>query len=139
MEVGFTGTRLGMTEAQKRQLRKILELIVSGTFHHGMCVGADEQAHYIAKEMGFKPIGHPPIVQSHMMVYDPQDFDYIYLPGKYLERNHDIATHSDLLIATPKGEFEEKRSGTWSTVRYANILHRTIVIIKPAGNITYIN
>ena len=51
--VGFTGTRQGMTDDQKCALRKLLsEIARNGSFpllfHHGDCVGSDEEAHEIA-------------------------------------------------------------------------------------------
>lgn len=68
MIIGFTGTRYGMTEEQKKSLRNLLlELggefpLARKTVHHGDCVGADREFHYLAAEI-FGPcdiVIHPP-------------------------------------------------------------------------------
>jgi hypothetical protein len=45
-------------------------------------------------------------------VVDPVD-------GGYMKRNDRIVFHSDILFAFPKTSIEQKRSGTWATVRRA--------------------
>ena len=63
--LGFTGTRSGMTEAQKWQLETFLRDYASHrkntdlVFHHGDCIGADAEAHTIAKKIGFRVCVHP--------------------------------------------------------------------------------
>lgn len=53
----------------------------------------------------------------------------------YLQRNKDIVDETDVLIATPKGNEEELRSGVWATIRYARKQKKKIVIIFPDGSI----
>jgi len=50
VRIGFTGTRKGLTEKQKRRLiARMKSLAVIGTeAHHGMCVGADAEFSEIA-------------------------------------------------------------------------------------------
>ena len=38
---------------------------------------------------------------------------------------------SDFLIGMPKSEFEELRSGTWATIRYAKKIGIKVMIIFP--------
>jgi hypothetical protein len=130
---GFTGTRLGMPQAQKAALRDFLSH-GSGEFHHGDCIGADSEAHDIAAECGYCIVLHPPsdpalrawrVVPDHMM-----------RPKRpYLDRNRDIVRDTDSLIATPAEAEEQQRSGTWSTVRFARKQGKPVVSILPGGTI----
>ena len=54
-EIGFTGTQEGMSEKQRSSLRQVLaDFFADGArvFRHGDCIGADAQAHAIAKATG---------------------------------------------------------------------------------------
>jgi hypothetical protein len=85
------------------------------TFHHGDCVGADAEAHVIATVLGFETVVHPP-KNEKLRAFCKGDL--ILEPRDYLARNHQIIDATDLLFAVPDGP-ETKRSGTWSTIRYA--------------------
>ena len=145
MRVGFTGTRQGCTKEQKLTFTALINYLGAKhpqlEFHHGDCVGADAEAHdmieihntILIPEVGWKPIPihiHPPIISTHranragFVIHETKD---------YITRNHDIVDSCDLLIATPKGFIEEKRSGTWATIRYANTLNKEVCIIYPDG------
>lgn len=129
MIVGFTGTRRGMTDRQKAQLRE--ELIKRRTgwieFHHGDCLGADAEAHDIAHELGYCIYIHPP-ENNKARAYKG---GHVLKPLAYLERNRDIAFGCHVLIAAPKTLNEELRSGTWATIRYAREMGREVVILEP--------
>lgn len=45
MKVGFTGTREGMTAAQRLAFSKLIAELFVDEFHHGDCVGSDAEAH----------------------------------------------------------------------------------------------
>src|SRR5262245_51409660 len=137
MIIGFTGTQGGMTKAQKYRLADELAGVqrVSGgdwSFHHGDCIGADEEAHVIAGSLGAEIWLHPPINDKKRAHCTPCKVRLA--PMKYLHRNRAIAVACTVLIAAPKGP-EELRSGTWSTVRYARQLKKTIRIIMPDGTV----
>ncbi len=54
MKVGFTGTRKGMTEFQKTEVRRLLTEYMHGRdmeAHHGDCIGADTDFHNICIDM----------------------------------------------------------------------------------------
>lgn len=127
MKIGFTGTREGMTEKQKTELKKQFKSLKIKEFHHGDCIGADEEAHKIfsSKYSNFKIYIHPPVNPSKRAYCLS---DNIFPEKPYLERNKDIVDRCDLLIAAPKGK-EEPRSGTWATVRYARKNKKKIVIL----------
>ena len=134
MAVGFTGTQLGLAWKQKATLRSILEQLHSVflKFHHGDCIGADKESNDLAREIGFKIVSHPPLNESKRAFCEADQI----LPSKeYLERNHDIVNHSQILIACPKESQEVVRSGTWSTIRYARKMQKDIIIIYFDGTI----
>lgn len=129
--IGFTGTQEGMSELQQKLLHDILAFAVKDgdtvVFHHGDCIGADEQAHEIALTLGCKIHIHPPVNGSKRAFCDA--WDAIYESKPYLDRNKDIVNSSIGLIAAPKTTKEEQRSGTWSTVRYATKNNKPIIIL----------
>ncbi len=114
MIVGFTGTRKGMSESQKRQLVLVLRYFYrtheTTEFHHGAADGADQEAVLLAVGVGYTSVPHPAGA-------DP------------LERNRDIAEACDVLIAAPVKDTEELRSGTWATVRYARHERKPVVML----------
>lgn len=116
MRIGFTGTQAGMSQKQLETLRELFSTTNVEEFHHGDCIGSDADAHDIAAAMSIRIFMHPP-KQEKKRAWKVGD--YIYTPKEYLERNHDIVNAVDYLIAAPKRNTEELRSGTWATIRYA--------------------
>lgn len=118
MKVGFTGTRAGMSAIQKQQLATVLRWLNEGDavafteLHHGMAVGADMEAETIAKANGWY------VVKRHPA------------SGKPLARNRQIVAACDVLIAAPRTDQEELRSGTWATVRYARQAGKPVVMLS---------
>ena len=133
MKIGFTGTQVGMTRKQKNVFEKcILQIVMleSVEFHHGDCVGSDEQASRIIHKYGMKIVIHPPMDRKKRAFCK---YDKIVKEKPYLVRNRDIINDTEILFATPKEEFEVLRSGTWSTIRYALKLNKDVIIIYPSG------
>lgn len=115
MKIGFTGSREGISERQAQQLEVLLIDLQATEFHHGDCIGADAEAHAIAKRLGIHTTAHPGNAPSMRAFCDADEVR----PAKaMLPRNWDIVSETELLIAAPARE-EEMRSGTWATVRYA--------------------
>lgn len=136
VKVGFTGTREGLTPAQSVALHAFLaEFDGPAEFHHGDCLGADADAHHVAKALRFTLACHPP-VDSSLRAFLQDECHILYFPEEYLARNKSIVRSTDLLVACPKGPAEELRSGTWSTVRFARSLLRPLAIIWPSGELT---
>jgi hypothetical protein len=136
MKVGFTGTQHGMTDAQAGMVHLNMQCIFiengPDEFHHGDCIEADAMAHDIADALGYKTISHPPINRSKRAFKKAA----IELPPKdYLDRNKDIVSATDILIAAPKEMTEQLRSGTWSTVRFARKMKRQVILILPDGTV----
>ena len=138
-KVGFTGTQHGMTDAQKNILSNFKVWYGEIEFHHGGCIGADLQLHYIAKKKKIQVVVHPPTDRKKYA--GGLDFDIIpplpifRKPKPYLERNHDIVDETEYLIATPSTANEQLRSGTWATVRYAKKCGKKVILILPDGTV----
>lgn len=143
--VGFTGTQRGLTKEQKVSLGRVLLFDVAGeaahSFHHGDCVGADEEAHGLASHWGIRIVLHPPdndAKRAFCVNVRPDLWDEIEVreAKPYLLRNREIVDETEVLVACPGGP-EELRSGTWSTVRYARKLGRPVVIVWPDGKVDW--
>lgn len=135
-KMGFTGTRGGMTNRQKKAFMILLENLDPTEFHHGDCIGADANAHLIADAHAVPIIIHPP-EDSKQRAYCLANTPRIMIlnPKPYLERNHDIVDQTDYLVATPRETKEELRSGTWATIRYARKVNKQVIIIYTDGTV----
>jgi hypothetical protein len=132
VRIGITATREGLTDAQARALAEFFT--AAPEVHHGDCVGGDERAHGVAQAAGCRIVIHPPIWDSARAFCTGAAETREPLP--YLNRNHRIVDETETLVALPKQERgEERRSGTWATVRYARGLRRPVVIIRPSGQV----
>jgi predicted Rossmann fold nucleotide-binding protein DprA/Smf involved in DNA uptake len=130
--VGFTGTREGMSDYQKAVLKRSMAAAhcdgIENILHHGDCKGADAEAHAIAVELGWDIIIHPP-TRRIMRAYCG-DGAIILLPMDYLERDQAIVNASRFMFAAPKSDKEERRSGTWYTVRYARKMGKRVILLN---------
>lgn len=137
MKLGFTGTQSGMSERQKekfeRHLVKWRDSIVE--FHHGDCVGADEQAHKLVLMV---------IPECRIVIHRGTNAEKTAFccggqvvtkpvrPGVHpnISRNRDIVDAVDFMIATPyREEKSQPRSGTWSTIRYTRKVGKPIDVL----------
>lgn len=136
MKIGFTGTQKGMTEIQDIMFEKVMLRSGVKEFHHGDCIGTDAKAHDIIKaaHISIQIVIHPPISSSKRAF---RTSDRMREPKPYLDRNKDIVNETEQLIATPGEMTEQLRSGTWSTIRYAVKMKRSVTIIYPDGSIAY--
>lgn len=132
VEIGFTGTRRGMTNQQKETVTRIIQdLPHVRKAHEGDCIGSDHDFCHICNSLDIKLVGHPPDVPTYRAFHFK---DVMMLPPKpYLERNDDIIKFSKIMIATPGEYIEKKRSGTWYTIRHARKARREIFIVFPDG------
>lgn len=146
--IGFTGTRLGMTLRQSVVVSKLLNVLYFSEIHHGGCYGADFDFHEIALrnskcQAHVRIYVHPgkgAMNQSrHFLSESPYwQRNIIVLPEvEYLLRDRIIVNESDLLIACPHGKTELTRSGTWFTVRRARENKIPIMIVYPDGSIKF--
>lgn len=134
--VGFTGTRVGMTPAQQTGLQRLFQTLTMASFHHGDCVGADAEAHALVATHtpSVVLVLHPPLHKAQRAFCASS---VAREPQEYLKRNQAIVNETDFLIAAPAEMQEQMRSGTWATIRYARKHHKTIYIIYPDGSIQH--
>lgn len=130
MNVSFTGTRAGMTSEQHSEVAAWLEKFYfspDDEFHYGAAIGADDEAAILADQIGFQVVAHPAeeggaVPIGHVLPERPA-----------LKRNPDIVDAGAVLLATPRLGCEERRSGTWATIRYARRIGKDVTIIWPSG------
>jgi hypothetical protein len=122
-KIGFTGPRTGMSEEQQDMLHFLLRNFREAKptthsvveFYHGDCVGADAQAHEIARYLDYRITTFPPQNPSLRAFCEADEV----LPTKpYLERDRNIVDASELLLAAVNFP-ASSRSGSWYTYRYA--------------------
>ena len=139
MKVGITGSRNGWSIAQEVTFRDVIQNYQIDEFHHGDCVGVDEQAVGVVREDCGEVIHtHPPLNGSKRAHVGGR----LYLPKEYIERNHDIVDAVDMLFVIPATNQEVTRSGTWATFRYAmkelqngDSLISRVTVIFPDGRV----
>lgn len=140
--IGFTGTRRGLSQAQASALWRVLReaQFVGSRFLHGACAGADEAAAEMARrEHGFFVVAHPASdVAPRWRSQRALDASNRVLDARpALKRNRAIVAFSRVLVACPSSRREERRSGTWATIRRARGVEMPIVYVWPDGCVTY--
>lgn len=145
--LGFTGTREGVSRPAQEKIQDLFETTFSSvlSIHHGDCLGADAWFDSFIRTLNATharalPIArfiHPPNNPKLRAFCHKKIEDALTLfPEKsYLERNRDIVNASDALLAVSSSMFEETRSGTWSTVRYAKKLGKSVTVVLPDGTL----
>lgn len=139
IEIGFTGTRHGMSARQLESVRKIVKKSTAGTTtfraHHGDCVGADCEFHAIAVEADSDAwtVIHPGPIGEHSAGCVGDDR---HDPLPHMLRNRRIVAASTVMIATPFEATEQPRGGTWATIRIARKAGKPLAIAWPDGSVT---
>lgn len=131
--IGFTGTRQIDLVSQERLsyledilLAKDVDSDFRATAVHGCAEGADSVFHQMCLNLNIPVYGRPATNSKTKL----GQFRFVYMPEAPLVRNRKIVEDCDVLIAVPVNPLvEEKRSGTWATIRYARKLNKQIIII----------
>ncbi len=132
MKIGFTGTRIGMTAAQKSTFQSLMRHFTPTEFHHGDCVGADADAHEMAEKYCHIVV-HPPIDSTHRARKLGR---VMCQPKTYFARNRDIVNDTDRMIATPMQAEHQDRGGTWYTIDFARKKGKPVAVINPDGTLS---
>lgn len=140
LSVGFTGTRQGMSDKQKKVVEIILKTFIPmiDKAHHGWCIGADEEFDDLCHNapVEIPTVGWPAsdVKPEYVSQKTPRPGTILHPASPALLRNEEIVNRSDLLIATPLTH-ETQRSGTWATVRYAYKNNKQIFLVLRNGNV----
>jgi len=134
MILGFTGTRNGMTAAQKDAIIEFLRLNTPEMALHGDCIGADASFHWLLPKTT-QVLIHPGGGLDHPLRAGCAA-SVIHPVKPFLERNHDIVDACDHLLACPGETTEQTRSGTWATIRFARKVGKPLTIVWLDGTVT---
>jgi predicted Rossmann fold nucleotide-binding protein DprA/Smf involved in DNA uptake len=137
MILGFTGTRRGCSVIQVGALRAFLRLYQPGVLLHGGAIGADNEAHHRAIELGWRVNVYPADGDATWYNAIGGEFPWgiVYSTQPPLVRNRIIAERCERLVVCPGEATEKLRSGTWMTVRAARKLGRPVTLVLPDGSI----
>ena len=138
MSMGVTGSRYRPGSDQLHGFGGVLvALLWRGVweFRHGACVGADEEMAARSSARGLWTVAHPPINERLLSSRALEVSDELEDADEYLARNRAIVDAVDVLVALPRRFVEERRSGTWATVRYSRQVLTPVVIVWPDGTV----
>ncbi len=135
MKIGFTGSRQGLTTAQRDTLTKVLHELAPSEAHHGDCLGADAEFDELCRPLGIAIHIHPPDDPRQRAWRNSIAPCTVHSVRPFLTRNKAIVVACDLLLAAPAGFKEVRQSGTWATIRHARNVGRPLIIVFPDGTI----
>jgi len=135
-QIGFTGTRQGMTPLQRAGVAALLQQVAgAGGFiaHHGDCVGADAEFHDLCREMPQSFIVVHPGPLDDLPNQAGRVGDERRAPLPHMRRNKNIVMASTVMIAAPFELTQQEHGGTWRTIDMARTAKRPLAIVSPEG------
>jgi hypothetical protein len=138
-QIGFTGTRHGMTPPQRAAVAAILEpLAEPGGFvaHHGDCIGADAEFHDLCRELPQSFIVVHPGPLDDLPNQAGRVGDERRLPVPHMRRNKNIVMASTVMIAAPLEVAQQPYGGTWRTIEMTRKAKRPLAIVWRDGAVT---
>jgi hypothetical protein len=132
--LGMTATRGALSDNQVKWMRT--QIKQAAELHLGACVGGDEAGFDAAVPCPWIAIVvHPPTNERLMMPrwkWSLRERIYVMPAKPYLVRNRDIVAAAHRMIALPDGP-QRPRSGTWTTIGYAEQAGKRVTICYPDG------
>jgi len=133
--IGITGTRYGMTPAQRERVLDLLQEHRPALFVHGQCSGVDVEVAAIADKMQPRP-------RIHSMPGPDGDpwqgcfsfNDEVAPPATHFARNRAIVRSVDLIIGCPRESTHQARGGTWYTIDFARKSGVPCIVVFPDGS-----
>jgi len=122
-----------MTKKQLKSFKELLIEMKADLLVHGDCIGADDQAGNVAGSLGMSVNKRPSTLSDDRAFSKVGTVVAEERPP--LDRNRDIVDDGDCLIACPRRMKEERRSGTWATVRYAAKIDTPLWLVWPDGSV----
>ncbi len=141
MTLGFSGTRSGMTLAQRETVLRLLQELQPTKVRHGDCLGSDDEFADICHTFIPRPgiVAHPGVSarggDNHLRAYNPHS-DEACEPKTHFARNRDIVDLSDRIIATPYQPEPQTNGGTWYTINYARKRSKIVYVVNPDGSLS---
>jgi hypothetical protein len=134
MIVSFTGTRAGMSDAQRGAVERFLRAWYVMAFVHGDCVGSDDEADAIAVALGLARVLRPCTTEALRAHGERRGGRVlkVHAPEHPLVRDEKIVADARVVLVAPNGH-ETMRSGTWRMIRRAREAKKHVVIISPRG------
>lgn len=140
MSLAFTGTRKGMTDAQKRTVKQLLQAIDPKVVDHGCCEGADRDFHLLCEMHTDAHVhGWPSVLhqQYEWAMENIHTFYTVHQPMQPLARNQKMRERAKIVIACPKEDTEpsaQRAGGTWSMIRQTRKDLILLFIVWPDGH-----
>lgn len=138
MIVGFTGSRLGLLQAQHDSLRWFLTGLAPTRFVHGDGGHSDALAHAIVEAAFpdcYMDVWPSTLGGGAVTYFGTKGRTEVHKPIPPLERNRIIVALSHGLIACPARDVEDWGSGSWATIRYAREIGVPVYVIRGNGEI----
>lgn len=135
-QIGFTGTRHGMTPSQRSAVTAIVQEVARGAgfvAHHGDCVGADAEFHDLCRMEPLSVIVVHPGPLDDLPGQAGRIGDSRREPLSHMRRNKNIVMVSTVMIAAPFEMTEQAHGGTWRTIEMARRAKRPLAIIWRDG------
>lgn len=138
-QLGFTGTRHGMTPQQRATVTAIVQEVAQGgefVAHHGDCVGADAEFHDLCRTEPCSMIVVHPGPLDDLPNQAGRVGDSRHEPLTHMRRNKNIVMTSTVMIAAPLERIEQAHGGTWRTIEMARKAKRPLAIAWHDGGVT---